>query len=474
MAAVGDTKPSPRHHQLTVSTSANGLGSYVNTIENMVSSANEDVVEQLLSERLLQGFLLLERSCPACTTPLVKQHAYLKYPGSRVSPKSPSRIAKIQKMYSREESNLSMSCNSAPRPPAPIAGVPFCVNCKAHVVTHESEIQFLDTEHNTLKHQGKILVDLIPPPSPHPDTYMYETTTITSTSTQFQTAAMRRQRQNGTPVSQQVCAGSSVATKPKPTPAVTVATSVVESPEVVPPTLDEDEDSVVPAPDEEESVAPSPMSAMHLLSSPASSGLLSAPVSERLGHLSPAVSELQPEQEQKTGMDDHENDALIEICDDDEDDEEPIEVIHTSNGSEVVAEGDRFEYAIEKKNTAMTECSSKNSATYQSRFNPSPIDKTRSVEVDVASIHAQIYNTISNLESNAVLACKSHSSSSVGKTNGSAAGAESRVSDKMPAVESMTAQPPKLVIETTERASAMSNHETGDEKNDVLPEYSVM
>jgi hypothetical protein len=82
---------------------------------------------------------------------------------------SKKAISIIQKIQSQES---SMSCATTPRQaPAPIPGVPFCVNCKAHVVTHESQIQHLDSGHKTMRHQGKILVDLLPPMSQEADLY---------------------------------------------------------------------------------------------------------------------------------------------------------------------------------------------------------------------------------------------------------------------------------------------------------------
>jgi hypothetical protein len=169
---VADSKPSPIDVDVD--------DSYLENIENMVADrdVDDDVVEHLLSERLLDGFLLLERACPACTTPLVKEPLDLKNHNKgqqTLSPTSSKKAMSIIHQIHTQESTIS--CATTPRAPSPIPGLPFCVNCKAHVVTQESEIQYLDTEHSTMKnlsHQGKILLDLVRmSPSPHPD--MYET-----------------------------------------------------------------------------------------------------------------------------------------------------------------------------------------------------------------------------------------------------------------------------------------------------------
>lgn len=102
-----------------------------------MDAVQEEEVERLLSERLVEGFCLLEKSCPACATPLVKR---------------PSSDA--------EESVLSASSNSSfERPVKPITGVPFCVWCEAHVVTESDEVLRLEgADHHKVK--GSILVAL--------------------------------------------------------------------------------------------------------------------------------------------------------------------------------------------------------------------------------------------------------------------------------------------------------------------------
>lgn len=85
-------------------------------------------VEELLSDKLLQGFLLTERSCPRCETPLVKQEQAL-------------RTQEVLEVHS------------------PVPGVPFCVKCCAHVMTDESELLRIQRCFQGQSMQGKILID---------------------------------------------------------------------------------------------------------------------------------------------------------------------------------------------------------------------------------------------------------------------------------------------------------------------------
>jgi len=140
----------------------------------------EDLVERLLSERLLEGFLLLEKACPACSTPLVKepldddqQRPPSTLPGGDGGGKLTKKDAALIRMINSQESNLSETTKSA----HPIQGIPFCVSCKAHVITDESEVKFLD-QTDVAKLTGSILVDLAGAPSPQAS--QYDNTAIAS------------------------------------------------------------------------------------------------------------------------------------------------------------------------------------------------------------------------------------------------------------------------------------------------------
>lgn len=124
-----------------------------------------DQVERLLRERLVQGYCLLERSCPACTTPLVRQPLH---PAPTLHPNgqcdgaddSGGDIAAIASAYS--------GSSDGSRQTAPIvAGVPYCVKCSAHVVSQAAEIDLLDNQNNKQDHfsrrkKGVILVTTVP------------------------------------------------------------------------------------------------------------------------------------------------------------------------------------------------------------------------------------------------------------------------------------------------------------------------
>jgi hypothetical protein len=99
-------------------------------------------IEQLLSEKLMEGYLLLEKSCPVCATPLVKNGP--------------------EEDEENEEGNikpLMVPSGSFDLPFRPVVGVPFCVSCRSHVITQECEISILE-RCDSLKAKGSILVAL--------------------------------------------------------------------------------------------------------------------------------------------------------------------------------------------------------------------------------------------------------------------------------------------------------------------------
>ena len=82
---------------------------------------DETIVEALLEERLVDGCVLMDKSCPACVTPLVKQTEEgldddnsLKLGGKSLAKSSRQTLT-------------------------PIDGVPFCVACQCHVVSNREE-----------------------------------------------------------------------------------------------------------------------------------------------------------------------------------------------------------------------------------------------------------------------------------------------------------------------------------------------
>ena len=103
-------------------------------------------VERLLSERLVQGYVLLEKACPACATPLIKQDVASSAP----------ILDKYALPHSRSShSSSSNSSTGSSRQQNPVPGIAYCVQCRAHVVTRASEVEFLERK----QRKGQILVD---------------------------------------------------------------------------------------------------------------------------------------------------------------------------------------------------------------------------------------------------------------------------------------------------------------------------
>lgn len=107
-------------------------------------SVNEAKIEHLLSEKLMEGYVLLDSSCPVCSTPLVKNN--------NVTTKKNDSNTNMTKP-------VVLSSSSFNKPFKPVDGVPVCVICRSHVVTHESEISILE-RCDSLKDKGSILLAL--------------------------------------------------------------------------------------------------------------------------------------------------------------------------------------------------------------------------------------------------------------------------------------------------------------------------
>jgi hypothetical protein len=113
-------------------------------------SIDEERIEQLLSEKLMTGYVLLETCCPVCSTPLVKNNHTTD--GSKSDDSTSSTDRKARK-------GVLVGADSFDKPFKPVAGVPMCVVCRAHVVTSESEISILE-RCESLKDRGSILLAL--------------------------------------------------------------------------------------------------------------------------------------------------------------------------------------------------------------------------------------------------------------------------------------------------------------------------
>mmetsp|Transcript_4955 Transcript_4955/g.5480 ORF Transcript_4955/g.5480 Transcript_4955/m.5480 type:complete len:363 (-) Transcript_4955:41-1129(-) len=110
---------------------------------------NEAKLEHLLSEKLMEGYVLLETSCPVCSTPLVKNH--------HMVPKSLSPSAEFE--VGNFAKSVLLPSKSFEQPFRPVEGVPICVSCKSHVITQETEVCILE-QCDSLKDKGSIYVAL--------------------------------------------------------------------------------------------------------------------------------------------------------------------------------------------------------------------------------------------------------------------------------------------------------------------------
>lgn len=123
-------------------------------------------VEELLSEKLLEGYSLLDTACPKCVTPLVtkmgtsmslsprKKALCMNTSGPHMS----VSYVNVQLQPSSSDFGAAPSSFDAQqRPLEPIPNVPYCVSCQAHVVTKEADLQTLESA-NAMKDRGSIIV----------------------------------------------------------------------------------------------------------------------------------------------------------------------------------------------------------------------------------------------------------------------------------------------------------------------------
>ena len=123
--------------------------------QSQPSELGEDRLEELLSEKLMEGFELDETPCPECSTPLVKLNRN-PYGFDVKHLKAPVLIP-----------------NRNPEKPfEPIDDVPMCVSCNAHVVTNEHEVNILTT--------GRPSAETRDPPPKTKDAPVIDLTTVLS------------------------------------------------------------------------------------------------------------------------------------------------------------------------------------------------------------------------------------------------------------------------------------------------------
>jgi len=107
-----------------------GIGDSQSDDGSFSSVISESEVETLLTEKLMQGFVLQPNCCPTCNTPLVK--AMINMP-----------IA-----ANGDDANDT----------TPINGVPFCVSCKAHVMKTKEEIRIMTETNAIMGARGEVLL----------------------------------------------------------------------------------------------------------------------------------------------------------------------------------------------------------------------------------------------------------------------------------------------------------------------------
>ena len=119
--------------------------------EEMISDAK---IEQMLSEKLIKGYVLMEATCPKCAVPLVKNHQMVPRSLSNLSgdENDPTNMNVVDKA-------VLLPVESFEQPFKPVDGVPMCVGCDSHVITSETEMTILE-QCDALKDKGSIYVAL--------------------------------------------------------------------------------------------------------------------------------------------------------------------------------------------------------------------------------------------------------------------------------------------------------------------------
>ena len=111
---------------------------------------NDAKIEQMLSEKLMSGYVLMEATCPKCVVPLVKNH--------QMVPKSLSMDENDGRKINVDDPVI-LPAGSFEQPFKPVDGVPMCVACNSHVITSEMEIAILEQDGSILD-KGSIYVAL--------------------------------------------------------------------------------------------------------------------------------------------------------------------------------------------------------------------------------------------------------------------------------------------------------------------------
>ena len=112
-------------------------------------------LEQLLSEKLMKGYVLMESSCPKCSTPLVKNHQMV--PKTLSTPSFTDENDDGAPTTTKINKCVLLPAASFDQPFRPVDGVPMCVSCQTHVITQETEVCILE-QCDSMKDKGSIYV----------------------------------------------------------------------------------------------------------------------------------------------------------------------------------------------------------------------------------------------------------------------------------------------------------------------------
>jgi len=138
---------------LTVKSSMKSMKSLKSLTVPAATSMDDEKVELLLSTKLMNGFMLLDKPCPKCMIPLVKQPFVANSEGSFSTLTSSNQDSSNPAIENQENQDEDDESGETPRLvtnlsiqgiPKPIRGIPCCALCESYVVTNKSERALLE------------------------------------------------------------------------------------------------------------------------------------------------------------------------------------------------------------------------------------------------------------------------------------------------------------------------------------------
>ena len=113
-----------------------GLEQLLDELPQSSAEPDEEIVEDLLSAKLMNGFMLIDKPCPRCLIPLVKK-PYIHDANSQAS----SSISSRDKDFGAFQIVSNETIHEVAKP---IKGVPYCVLCDSYVLTNHNETRVLE------------------------------------------------------------------------------------------------------------------------------------------------------------------------------------------------------------------------------------------------------------------------------------------------------------------------------------------